>query len=155
VRAVLQSLDAPTQRKLASYRDGDALGRALSTLDRALGRADRAEIGAAGRHFARRVLREDGRLKRGTTPALFFSLSSEFWQRYFRTGQARVSAVGRGYGRLEVHGSERTPLALAIAMLGVLDEGLRRSGGRGVSVRIAATSALGDALEAFEATWTG
>jgi serine/threonine protein kinase len=155
VRDVLQRLDRTTRRALTPRAcEGEALGRALLELDRTLARGDRAEIAAAGRYFLSQGIR-DGKLAESLTPELFFSLAAELWQRFFATGSARVTAVGRGYGGLELRAHEgRSPsLALVIAMLGVLDQGLRHSGGRAVSVRLVKSSALGDACDAFEATW--
>jgi hypothetical protein len=103
-----------------------------------------------------------GELPKSATPELFFAHSAELWQRQFGSGEARVRTLGRGYGRLEIRpqagpqrAAARPPLALIIAMLGILDEGLRSSGGRAPSVRLAECMALGDALDAFEATWRG
>jgi serine/threonine-protein kinase len=133
--------------------DSDLLARALTLLDQKLARGDRTEITAAGRHAAR-SFRNTDELPKSTTPELFFSLSARIWQRHFGAGQARVSSVGRGYGKLEVRGEERRSVALVLALLGLLEEGLRMAGGLTVSVRLISCSALGDAHDAFEASWT-
>ena len=90
------------------------------------------------------------------TPELFMSQSSRLWQRFFVIGEPRVSTLGRGYGRLEIRPldvQQRPGIALAIAMLGMLEEGLKHSGASSVSVRLAESTALGDPLDAFEVTW--
>lgn len=132
--------------------DGDALGRVLAQLDSGLGRSDRAEIVEAGRHAAR-LLGGTAALPKSPTPELFFSLSAGIWRHHFPECTARVSRVGRGYGRLEIGGERRRSVALTLAMLGLLEEGLRASGGVGVSVHLAACSALGEPSDAYEASW--
>jgi hypothetical protein len=132
-----------------------ALGHALSELDKRFGRGDRGELSAAGRHFVRESLR-DGELTKSAMPELFFSQAAGLWQRYFTIGEARVTSVGRGYARLEVRctGSQaRPPLPLTVAMLGMLEQGLTSSGASTVSVQLVESTALDGRIDAFEATW--
>ncbi|MDB4972655.1 MAG: Serine/threonine-protein kinase PknB [Myxococcaceae bacterium] len=162
VRQLLEALDRPTRRALAPKTcDGAALSRALLQLDRTFARGDRHEIAAAGRYFVMQGLR-DKQFTACATPELFFSLSGLLWQRYFATGEARVTAVGRGYGRLELRagegelpGTARVPTSLVLAMLGAIEQGLRHSGGQAVTVRLVKASALGDRCDLFEANWLG
>jgi tRNA A-37 threonylcarbamoyl transferase component Bud32 len=133
--------------------DSELLARVLARLDGALGRGDRAEIIAAGRHLAHTLV-GSAELPASTTPELFFSLAGALWDRHFDLGEARVVSVGRGYGRLEIRGELRRPVALTLALLGLIEEGLRLSGARGVNVRLVSCSALGDAADAFEASWS-
>ncbi|MDB4987573.1 MAG: Serine/threonine-protein kinase PknB [Myxococcaceae bacterium] len=162
VRKLLTGLDRGTRRALAPKAcEGRALGRALLQLDKSFAHGDHAEIAAAGRYFALQGQRD--KLFQSATPELFLSVSALLWQRYFAAGHARVTVVGRGYGGLEVRpsnehetpGGGRAPLALTIAMLGALDQGLRQSGGQSVAVRMAKSTALGDDVDLFEATWRG
>jgi serine/threonine-protein kinase len=162
VRAVERTLDEGVQRALAvrhgpgSWCEARALALALDRFDRVLGEGDRAEVAEAGRHFARAHYYAGERVEmfKTITPELFFSMSSDLWSRYVAAGEARVIKVGRGYGRMEVRGQARAELANSIAMLGLIDEGLRLSGAVGVSVRLAEAASLGDARDLFEAAWT-
>jgi hypothetical protein len=133
--------------------DSELLARVLFRLDAELARGDRAEITAAGRHLAR-TMQGSTELPTSTTPELFFSLCGSLWERHFRIGDARVCTVGRGYGRLEIRGQPRRPVALSLALLGLIEEGLQIAGAHGVSVRLTSCSALGDELDGYEATWT-
>jgi len=156
VRRVLEAFPSSVRHALSAKTcQSQALGQALSELDRRFGRGDHAELSAAGRHFVRESLR-DGELTKSAMPELFFSHAGALWQRYFAIGDARVTSVGRGYGRLEVRcsGSQaRPPLALTLAMLGVLQQGLEASGARTVSVRLVESTALEGRIEGFEASW--
>jgi len=159
VRGVIDTFEPAVRRALSAKAcQSAALGHALSELDRRFGRGDRAEIIAAGRHFLRVTLRA-GDLVKSAMPELFLSQSAQLWKRYFGLGEARLSSVGRGYGRLEIRASGtaaerlRPPIALSVAMIGILDEGLMLSGARKVSVQLVESTAMGDALDAFEANW--
>jgi hypothetical protein len=61
--------------------------------------------------------------------------------------------VGRGYGRLEVRGQASPKLAISVAMLGVIEAGLKLFGGSAVAVRLTTAGALGDGADSYEATW--
>jgi serine/threonine-protein kinase len=128
----------------------------VERIDREHGRGDRRMLAEVGRHLAREAFaqRENDGLLRTLTPELFFSLLPELWVRYFGVGEARVVKVGRGYGRLEVVETAGASLARSVAIAGYLDEAIRMAGGRGVDVRLAASAALGDPLDVFEATWS-
>jgi serine/threonine protein kinase len=156
VRRLVDGLEPSLRRALAAKAcHSVALGHALAELDRRFGCGDRAQIAEAGRHFVRVSLRE-GELAKSAMPELFLSSSDQLWQRYFGCAQARLGRMGRGYGRLELRADDehaRPPVALSIAMIGILDEGLRQSGARQVSVQFVQSRALGDALDAFEASW--
>jgi hypothetical protein len=156
VRRLLEALPPTVRHGLSAKAcQSQALGQALSELDRRFGRGDRAELSAAGRHFVRASLR-DGELTKSAMPELFFSQAAALWQRYFAIGVARVTSVGRGYARLEVRCSDnqaRPPLALILAMVGVLQQGLEASGAVTVSVGLVESTALEGRIEAFEATW--
>jgi hypothetical protein len=156
VRRLLEAFPSSVRHALSAKTcQSQALGQALSELDRRFGRGDHAELSAAGRHFVQESLR-DGELTKSAMPELFFSQAAGLWQRYFALGDARVTSVGRGYGRLEVRCSSsqaRPPLALALAMVGVLQQGLEVSGARTVSVRLVEATALDGRIEAFEASW--
>ena len=133
--------------------DAEQLSRALSQLDATLGLGDRATLIEAGRSLAR-TMRGSSALSSNTTPELFFSLSGALWQQHFGIGEARVSTIGRGYGRLELRGEPRRPVALSLALLGLLEEGLKLTGGGAVSVRLTSCTALGDAIDGYEASWS-
>ncbi len=161
-RAVERTLEERVQRKLSvrhtegAWCDARALATALDRFDKVFGEGDRAHVAEAGRHFARAHYYAGERVEmfKTITPELFFSMSSDLWNRYLGAGDARVTKVGRGYGRMEVRGQEVPLLANSIAMLGFLDEGLRLSGALGVSVRLAESASVGDARDLFEAAWT-
>jgi serine/threonine protein kinase len=163
VRIVEGQLAEQVRRELAARSlDGqwcraDALATALDHLDREFGEGDRSQVAEAGRHFARAHYYSGERIEmfKNITPELFFSMVSDIWNRYFAAGDARVLKVGRGYGRMAVNEQIKPALANSVAMLGVLDEGLRLSGANGVSVRLASSAAVGDERDMFEATWTG
>jgi hypothetical protein len=55
---------------------------------------------------------------------------------------------------MEVRGQPAPQLANSVAMLGVLEEGLRLSGASGVSMRLVQSAALGDPRDLYEAVWT-
>jgi serine/threonine protein kinase len=135
----------------------EVLATALDHLDREFGDGDRAQVADAGRHFARAHYYSGERVEmfKNITPELFFSMVSDIWNRYFAAGDARVLKVGRGYGRMAVNEQVKPALANSVAMLGVLEEGLRLAGANGVSVRLAQSAAVGDDRDVFEATWTG
>jgi serine/threonine-protein kinase len=162
VRAVEGTLDEGVQRKLAArhggapWCDARALAVALDRFDKVFGEGDRAHVAEAGRHFARAHYYAGERVEmfKSITPELFFSMSSDLWNRYVASGDARVTKVGRGYGRMEVRGQQTPLLANAIAILGLLDEGLRLAGAVGVSVRLAESASVGDKRDLFEAAWT-
>ncbi len=162
VRVVLSLLDESWRRELSTRELDDhwcaasALAGVLDALDREFGDGDRAQIADAGRHFTRAHYYSGERVDmfKNITPELFFSMTSDIWNRYFAAGEARVIRVGRGYGRMEVHGPPKPSLANAVAMLGVLDEGLRLAGAHGASVRLAQSVSVGDDRDTFEATWT-
>lgn len=156
VRGLLEALGPSVRRALSAKScQSQALGHALLELTRQFGRGDRAALAAAGRHFVEASLR-DGELAPSAMPELFFSLGASVWQRYFAIGEARVTRIGRGYGRLEVRctGSQaRPPLALSVAMEGILEHGLKASGARAVTVQMVECSALDGLIDAFEASW--
>ena len=156
VRRLIETLPPGVRHALSAKTcQSQALGHALSELDKRFGRGDRGELSAAGRHFVRESLR-DGELTKSAVPELFFSQAAGLWQRYFTIGEARVTSVGRGYARLEVRctGSQaRPPLALTVAMLGMLEQGLTSSGASTVSVQLVESTALDGRIDAFEATW--
>jgi serine/threonine protein kinase len=162
VRAVERTLDENVQRKLAvrhgsdAWCDARALAVALDRFDTVFGEGDRAYVAEAGRHFARAHYYAGERVEmfKSITPELFFSMSSDLWNRYVASGDARVTKVGRGYGRMEVRGQESPLLANSVAILGLLDEGLRLAGATGVSVRLAESASVGDNRDLFEAAWT-
>jgi serine/threonine protein kinase len=156
VRQLLEALEPAVRNALSAKAcQSQALGHALGALDRRFGRGNRAQLAAAGRHFVNESLR-DGELAASAMPELFFSLAAGLWQRYLGLGEARVTRIGRGYGRLEVsYGATqaRAPLALSVAMVGVLEQGLKTSGAREAAVQMAESTALDGRIEAFEATW--
>lgn len=160
VRRVLATLPPGIREDLEQMLSSDwcsvaALADALERLDEVCGDGDRAEVAAAGRHFARHhyCTGEREEMFENITPELFFSMVSDLWDRYFATGEARVQKVGRGYGRMRVREQPNPMLANSVAMLGLVDEGLRLAGAAGVSVRLAHAAALGDEEDIFEATW--
>ncbi|MEY4511425.1 MAG: hypothetical protein RLZZ450_3547 [Pseudomonadota bacterium] len=156
VRTLLEALEPNVRRALSAKScQSHALGQALTALTRHFGRDERAELTAAGRHFVDESLR-DGELAQSAMPELFFSLGASLWHRYFAIGEARVTRIGRGYGRLEVRctGTQaRPPLALSVAMVGVLEQGLKESGARAVTVQMVESTALDGLIDAFEASW--
>lgn len=162
VAAVERSMEAAVQQVLAMRKvpdvrcDARRLGHALERLDRVFGEGDSASVAEAGRHFARAHYYAADRVDmfKTITPELFFSMASELWSRYVAAGEARVVKVGRGYGRLEVRDQRVPQLAISIAVLGLLDEGLRLAGAAGVSVRLAESAAVGDGRDLFDAAWT-
>jgi serine/threonine-protein kinase len=163
VRGVEARLGEEIRRELATRSFDDAwckasaLAAALDALDRNLGNGDTAEVADAGRHFARAHYYSGDRVQmfKNITPELFFSMVSDIYTRYFAYGDARVVKVGRGYGRMQVTGQPHAYLPNSVAMLGILDEGLKLAGAAGVSVRLAQSAAVGDEHDLFEATWTG
>jgi hypothetical protein len=163
VRNVLNRQSERVRSELATRELDDhwcraeSLAAALDGLDRAFGNGDRAQIAAAGRHFARAHYYTGERIEmfKNITPELFFSMVSDLWNRYFAAGDARVIKVGRGYGRMEVRIQGKPALANSVAMLGVMEEGLKLAGAGGVSVHLAQSAAVGDERDLFEATWSG
>ncbi len=163
VREIEARLGEEARRELAArgldegWCQASALARALDVLDRELGEGDTSEAAEAGRHFTRAHYYTGDRIQmfKNITPELFFSMVSDIYNRYFAYGDARVVKVGRGYGRMQVGGQPHAYLANSVAMLGILDEGLKLAGAAGVSVRLAQSAAVGDEHDMFEATWTG
>ncbi len=163
VRIVINQQTDVVRRELATRKldnhwcSAESLASALDELDREFGDGDRAQIADAGRHFARAHYYSGERIEmfRNITPELFFSMVSDIWNRYFAGGDARVIKVGRGYGRMEVRAQAKPALANSVAMLGVIEEGLKLAGAGGVSVRLAQSAAVGDERDLFEATWSG
>lgn len=161
VQAVVGRLPEQHKRELfARFSEGlwcsaEALSSVLEHFDQQHATGDNAEAASAGRHFARTVhfaaQRED--TARGLTPEIFFSSAPDLFKRYFSSGTARVLKVGRGYGRLELRGQLSPRLSVSVAMLGVLEIGLRVFGGSAVAVRLVQASALGDGADTYEATW--
>jgi hypothetical protein len=135
----------------------DALAQVLDRLDREFGAGDRLQVAEAGRHFMRAHYYAEERVGmfKTITAELFFSMVNDLWHCYFAGGDARVVKVGRGYGRLEIHAQPKAALAVSVAMLGLVEEGLKLAGANGVSVRLAQSAAIGDERDVFEATWTG
>jgi hypothetical protein len=123
--------------------------------DREYAAGDRKLIAEVGRLLARRVLAGSvvDASAPAITPELLFSMAADLWSRFFAGGEAKVTHAGRGLGRLEV-ASARPSLAHAVAMLGILDEGIALAGGGDVDVRLAAAAALGDPADVYEATWS-
>jgi hypothetical protein len=162
VRALELTFADSVQRELGQrsadgqWCGGTALAFALDRFDQVFGDGDRAQIAEAGRHFARvhYYVGERALRLKGVTPELFFSTSADLWNHFVVSGTARVIKVGRGYGRMEVRGQGTPQLANSVAILGLLDEGLRSAGAVGVSVRLAQSAAVGDARDLFEAAWT-
>jgi serine/threonine-protein kinase len=162
VRALEASLSESVRQALAlRHRDGkwcdaSALAAALDKLDRVFGEGDRSQIAEAGRHFTRAhyYSGERAELLKSITPELFFTMSSDLWNRYMASGDARVIKVGRGYGRMEVRGQLTPQLANSVALLGFFEEGLKLSGAATISMRLAQSAAIGDPRDLFEATWT-
>lgn len=163
VRAVEQTLPEGVRAAISvrneegTWCEATALASALDRFDTVFGDGDRSHVAEAGRHFARAHYYAGDRVEllKSITPELFFSMSSDIWNRYMASGDARVIKVGRGYGRMEVRAQSQPQLANSVAMLGVLDEGLKLAGASGVSVRLAQSAAVGDARDLFEAAWTG
>jgi hypothetical protein len=91
---------------------------------------------------------------RTVTPELVFAMSAELWSRFFAVGEAKVSTAARGLGRLEIGKVSRPSLSRTVAMMGFLDEALITAGARGVDVRLASSTALGDPSDVLEATWS-
>jgi serine/threonine-protein kinase len=156
-------LPADVQRELTRCIDqgarlsGWALGRVLEHFDDAFGDGSRSEVALAGRHLARMRRAEASLLGTGaaTTPELYFVQAVQDWNRDFSDGTARIQNLGRGYGRLEIVNRRTPELAISVAMLGSLDEGLRLAGGTTVGVRLVGSVAAGDDRDTFEATWSG
>jgi len=162
VRMVLAQLPDEVRRGLATrdldnqWCSAETLATALDGLDEEFGEGDRAQIAEAGRHFIRAHYYTGERVDmfKNITPELFFSMVSDIWNRYFAAGDARVIKVGRGYGRMEVRAQGKPTLANSVAMLGVIEEGLKLAGTSGVAVRLAQSAAVGDERDLFEATWS-
>ena len=124
--------------------------RLVETLDREVGRGDRALVAEAGRYLARRTAERD----EDFTPELVFALLPDVWKGFLAIGDIEVAKVGRGHGRLETRKLPDSSLALCAAIAGYLDEALRLAGGRDVDVRLVEAVALGDDKDVFEATWS-
>ena len=129
--------------------------RVVEQIGREDGDDERRLVAEAGRHLARHAFRgrERDLLLRTLTPELFFSLLPELWGRYFQRGQASVVRVSRGHGRFELRELTDPFLALSVAVTGYLAEALVMAGARDVDVQLAEAVALGDDIDAFEATW--
>ena len=133
----------------------DAMLDALEVADQIAGEGDRKLIADAGRHFARTIFGSSRELAaRSITPELVFSMSSDIWRRYFAQGEVRVVKLGRGYGRVEVHGQTRPRLSRSVAIVGYLSEALRMAGAREPDVRLTRAAALGDSFDVLEAAWS-
>jgi serine/threonine protein kinase len=113
-------------------------------------------IADTGRQLARRAIGRGSReaMLRTVTPELVFAMSAELWSRFFAVGEAKVSTAARGLGRLEIGKVSRPSLSRTVAMMGFLDEALITAGARGVDVRLASSTALGDPSDVLEATWS-
>jgi serine/threonine-protein kinase len=133
----------------------DAILGLLERADRRYAAGDRAMIAEAGRALARRSLGPSlpDATVRPVTPELVFAGASEFWRRFFAGGEAKVTHAGRALGRLEV-AMPHPQLARSVLMLGFLREALGIAGARDIDVRLAASAALGDAADVYEATWS-
>jgi tRNA A-37 threonylcarbamoyl transferase component Bud32 len=133
----------------------DELLALVERADREYAAGDRKLIAEVGRLLARRVFAGSvvDASAPAITPELLFSMAADLWSRFFAGGEAKVTHAGRGLGRLEV-ASARPSLAHAVAMLGILDEGIALAGGGDVDVRLAAAAALGDPADVYEATWS-
>jgi serine/threonine protein kinase len=152
--------EAQRRDLFARFGDGlwctiDALSSALEQFDRDLGTSDNALAANAGRHFARahHFAKLPALELRAQTPELFFSGAPEVVKHYFAASAARVLKVGRGYGRLEIRSQATPRLALSIAMLGFVEEGIKLFGGNAVAVRLSQATAIGDGSDVYEATW--
>ena len=128
----------------------------LEHADREAGRGDRRLVAEAGRFLARKAFarRQGDPLLAELTPELFFSHLPELWARYFAAGSARVTKLGRGYGRFEVTDMPDTFLARSVAVAGYVSEALILAGARDADVRLSAASALGDLCDVLEASWS-
>ncbi len=163
VRIVVNQLPEVVRRELSRrtldnhWCSAESLAAVMDHLDREFGDGDRAQVAEAGRHFARAHYYTGERVEmfKNITPELFFSMVSDIWNRYFAAGDARVIKVGRGYGRMEVKVHGQPALANSVAMLGIIEEGLKLAGAGGVAVRLAQSAAVGDDRDLFEATWSG
>jgi serine/threonine protein kinase len=160
VQTVIGRLPEAQRRDLfARFGDGlwctiDALASVLEQFDREHGTGDNALAASAGRHFARaHFAQQRAQLQNAQTPELFFSVAPEVVKHYFAASSARMLKVGRGYGRLEIRSQTTARLALSIALLGFIEEGIKLFGGNVVAVRLSQASAIGDGSDVYEATW--
>jgi serine/threonine protein kinase len=160
VQATIGRLPELQRRDLfARFGDGlwcsqEALANVLEQFDRALGTADNALAAEAGRHCARaHLFAKMPASERALTPELFFSSTPQLVKHHCAGSVARVLKVGRGYGRLEIQSSAAPRLALSVALLGLVEEGIKLHGGNAVAVRLAQASAIGDRADMYEATW--
>ena len=131
----------------------EAVLAALEEGDEAFGADDRRLVAEVGRAVARRF-RAEGEIADGVTPELLFARVDELWRRLFAEGEARVCALGLGYGVFEVANHPRPRLSRSVLMMGLLDEALELVGGRRCEVRLSKAEALGDEVDRFEAAWS-
>ncbi len=130
------------------------LSALLEEADALMGASDRLLCTATGEAATRASLstqlqQEYGRMP----PELFFDQIAPRWGASLSGGNARVSQISKGYGRLEIRDQHEPTVALCACLTGMLSEALLRLGSRNVEVNKTACEAVGDPACIFTATW--
>jgi serine/threonine-protein kinase len=129
------------------------LTAALEAADRACGTGDRLFCCLVGEKavdttLVQRVLGEDR-----VTPELLVDSHAARVLMDLTGGDARVTHVGRGYGRVELRGQPRPSLPVCACAAGMLSGLLARAGARDVELSKTACEAVGDVACIYTATW--
>lgn len=128
----------------AALEEGDVLSQAN----------DRLFCTAVGEHAVKSALAGPMRGEHGSvTPEFFFDFISPVWARKLTEGIARVTHVGRGYGRLEVRDQAEPSLAICACLTGLLSESLHQLGAHNIEINKTSCEAVGDPACVYSATW--
>lgn len=135
----------PTLLLAAALEEGDALSQA----------ADRLFCTAVGEQALQGSLAVSLRGEHSSvTPEFFLDFVVPTWAQKLTGGIAKVTHVGRGYGRLEIRDQAEPSLAICACQVGILAEALSRLGAHGVEINKTSCEAVGDPACVYSATWT-
>jgi hypothetical protein len=128
----------------AALEEGDALSKTT----------DRLFCSAVGEQAGRVMLAGLMPGSSGSvTPEFFLDSVVPSWASRLGGGVARVTHVGRGYGRLEVRDQAEPSLAVCACLVGILSEALGRLGAHGVELNKTSCEAVGDPACVYSFTW--
>lgn len=134
----------PTVLLAAALEEGDALSQT----------SDRLFCSAVGEQAARASLSSSLRGGHSSvTPEFFLDFVVPSWVGKLSGGVAKVTHVGRGYGRLEVRDQAEPSLAICACLVGILAESLGKLGAHGVEINKTSCEAVGDPACVYSATW--
>lgn len=127
----------------ATLEEGDSLSQAN----------DRLFCTSVGEHAARSMLGSLRGEHGSVTPEFFLDFVAPVWARKLSQGVARVTHVGRGYGRLEVRDQAEPSLAVCACLTGLLAESLTQLGAHSIEINKTSCEAVGDPACVYSATW--